>query len=132
MLSLPSLLRAARQSQASIPLKALAICVPQSSAKTQRFLTPDGLRLISSGSQVAYSPVHIEDEPYCRQRQLITLGNRVSETAMPVEMSVCIVDVTEMMFFQVPVVAPDTWIAPNAVVVGDVDLFDKVSFSCFS
>lgn len=27
---------------------------------------------------------------------------------------------------QVPVIAPDTWIAPNAVLVGDVDLFDKV------
>lgn len=25
-----------------------------------------------------------------------------------------------------PVIAPDTWIAPNAVLVGDVDLFDKV------
>lgn len=103
MLSLSLLLRAARQSQASIPLKALATCVPQSSAKTQQFLTPDGLRLISSGSQAAHSPIHIEDEPYCRQRQLITLGNRV------------------------PVIAPDTWIAPNAVVVGDVDLFDKTS-----
>ena len=30
------------------------------------------------------------------------------------------------MFTQVPVIAPDTWIAPNAVLVGDVDLFDKV------
>jgi hypothetical protein len=38
----------------------------------------------------------------CRQRQLIILGNRV------------------------PTVAPDTWIAPNAVVVGDVDLYEKV------
>ena len=91
MLSLSSLLRAARQSQATIPLKALATCILQSSAKTQRLFTPDGLRLISSGSQAAYSPVHIEDEPYCRQRQLITLGNRVSETAMPVNVSVCMV-----------------------------------------
>ena len=32
---------------------------------------------------------------------------------------------------QVPAIAPDTWIAPNAVVVGDVDLFDKVSSICF-
>jgi len=46
--------------------------------------------------------VHIEDELYCRQRQLLVLGNRV------------------------PVLAPDTWIAPNAVVIGDVDLFDEV------
>lgn len=33
---------------------------------------------------------------------------------------------TEDMFTQVPAIAPDTWIAPNAVLVGDVDLFDKV------
>jgi carbonic anhydrase/acetyltransferase-like protein (isoleucine patch superfamily) len=38
-----------------------------------------------------------------RQRQLINLGNRV---------------VT---------VSPDTWVAPSAVVVGDVDLFEQVS-----
>ncbi|CAL5222609.1 g5002 [Coccomyxa viridis] len=37
------------------------------------------------------------------QRQLLVLGNRV------------------------PVLAPDSWVAPNAVVIGDVDLFDKVS-----
>lgn len=60
-------------------------------------------RVISTGSKAAFLPVHIEDEPYCRQRQLITLGNRV------------------------PVVAPDTWIAPNAVVIGDVDLYDRTS-----
>ncbi len=48
------------------------------------------------------SPVHIEDEIFCRQRQAIPLGNRI------------------------PVFAPDTWIAPSAVVVGDVDLYDKV------
>ena len=38
-----------------------------------------------------------------RQRQFINLGNRV------------------------PTVAPDTWVAPNAVVVGDVDLYERVS-----
>jgi len=53
-------------------------------------------------SSSCQAPVHIEDEPYCRQRQLLVLGNRV------------------------PVLAPDAWVAPNAVVVGDVDLFDKV------
>eukprot|EP00891_Asterochloris_glomerata_P001806 jgi/Astpho2/1806/e_gw1.00037.15.1_t len=56
-----------------------------------------------SNSSALRSPVHIEDEPYCRQRQLICLGNRVPE------------------------LLPDAWVAPNAVVVGDVDLFDKVS-----
>ena len=52
------------------------------------------------------SPTHIEDELYCRQRQLLVLGNRV------------------------PVLSPDSWVAPNAVVIGDVDLFDKVSQRC--
>ena len=55
-----------------------------------------------SNSSALRSPVHIEDEPYCRQRQLICLGTRVPE------------------------LLPDAWVAPNAVVVGDVDLFDKV------
>ena len=63
------------------------------SAEQQRFFT---------GSNLCHSPVHIEDEPYCRQRQLIVLGNRVPE------------------------LAPDSWVAPNAVVIGDVDIFDKV------
>jgi carbonic anhydrase/acetyltransferase-like protein (isoleucine patch superfamily) len=39
----------------------------------------------------------------CRQRQLINLGNRV---------------VT---------VAPDSWVAPSAVLVGDVDIYEQVS-----
>ena len=55
-----------------------------------------------TSSSSCQAPVHIEDEPYCRQRQLLVLGNRV------------------------PVLAPDSWVAPNAVVIGDVDLFDKV------
>jgi hypothetical protein len=38
----------------------------------------------------------------CRQRQLIALGNRL------------------------PTMAPDTWIAPDAVIIGDVDLYDRV------
>ena len=59
-----------------------------------------------TGSSQCYSPVHIEDEPYCRQRQLIVLGNRVPE------------------------LAPDSWVAPNAVVIGDVDIFDKVRRLC--
>ena len=40
--------------------------------------------------------------PSCRQRQFVILGNRV------------------------PTTAPDTWVAPNAVVVGDVDLYERV------
>ena len=49
------------------------------------------------------SSSHVADEPFCRQRQLIVLGNRV------------------------PTLSPDAWVAPNAVLVGDVDLYDKVS-----
>ncbi|KAI7835796.1 hypothetical protein COHA_010315 [Chlorella ohadii] len=49
------------------------------------------------------APVHPAEEVYNRQRQFINLGLRV------------------------PTVAPDTWVAPNAVVVGDVDLFDRTS-----
>ena len=37
-----------------------------------------------------------------RQRQQVVLGNRV------------------------PTTAPDTWLAPDAVIIGDVDLFDRV------
>jgi hypothetical protein len=61
----------------------------------------EACRELTSSPQCS-SPVHIEDELYCRQRQLVVLGNRV------------------------PVLAPDTWVAPNAVLIGDVDLFDKV------
>lgn len=57
----------------------------------------------SSSSSAASSPIHIEDETYCRQRQQLVLGNRI------------------------PYVAPDAWIASNAVIIGDVDLFDRVS-----
>ena len=61
-----------------------------------------GLRRFAAGSQQAQSPVHLEDEPFCRQRQVVVLGNRV------------------------PVLSPDVWVAPNAIIVGDVDLFDRV------
>jgi carbonic anhydrase/acetyltransferase-like protein (isoleucine patch superfamily) len=57
----------------------------------------------TTASRPLQYPVHISDEPFCRQRQQIVLGNRV------------------------PVLSPDTWVAPNAVIGGDVDLFDKVS-----
>ncbi|BDA41489.1 Gamma carbonic anhydrase-like 1, mitochondrial [Coccomyxa sp. Obi] len=56
-----------------------------------------------ASSSACNAPIHIEDELYCRQRQLLVLGNRV------------------------PVLAPDSWVAPNAVVIGDVDIFDQVS-----
>jgi hypothetical protein len=59
------------------------------------------VRQFSAAPQL-YSPTHIQDEPYCRQRQLLVLGNRV------------------------PALSQDGWVAPNAVIVGDVDLYDKV------
>lgn len=60
-----------------------------------------GLRQITTSLEASF-PLHIEDETYCRQRQQLPLGNRI------------------------PYTAPDAWIAPNAIIIGDVDLFDKV------
>lgn len=57
-----------------------------------------------TSSSATCASVHIEDELYCRQRQLLVLGNRV------------------------PVLAPDSWVAPNAVIIGDVDIFDQVMY----
>lgn len=56
-----------------------------------------------STSHIFQHPVHVEDEVYNRQRSVMNLNNRI---------------VT---------VAPDAWIAPSAVVVGDVDIFENVS-----
>ena len=44
----------------------------------------------------------LEKEPYCRQRTELVLGDRV------------------------PVLAPDAFVAPSAVLVGDVDLYNRV------
>lgn len=46
--------------------------------------------------------VDIEDEWYNRQRNILPILDKA------------------------PFVQPDTWIAPNAVVAGDVDVYDKV------
>ncbi|KAL6782019.1 CAG2 [Auxenochlorella protothecoides x Auxenochlorella symbiontica] len=54
-------------------------------------------------SSSSHTSIHIEEEVYNRQRQLIPLGNRV------------------------PSLAPDAWVAPSAVVIGDVDLYDQAS-----
>jgi hypothetical protein len=55
-----------------------------------------------STSAPAPAPVHPADEPFCRQRSLVPLGPRV------------------------PTMSPDAWVAPNAVILGDVDLYDQV------
>lgn len=61
------------------------------------------LSRVFSTAAAAQAPVHIEEELYNRTRQLITLGQRV------------------------PTLAPDSWVAPNAVLVGDVDLYERAS-----
>ena len=80
---LSCLLRAARQSQATKSLSAFAINATQTSVEPQVGAAQAWSRVISTGSKAALLPVHIEDEPYCRQRQLITLGNRVSAALAP-------------------------------------------------
>ena len=59
------------------------------------------LRPLRTGRPARW-PTHLEDELYCRQRSVLVLGSRV------------------------PFLAPDAWVAPNATVVGDVDLFNQV------
>ncbi|GMH32880.1 hypothetical protein BSKO_00714 [Bryopsis sp. KO-2023] len=61
-----------------------------------------GSRDVHSGNASA-SPIPIDQEPYCRQRNELVLGNRI------------------------PVKAPDAWVAPSAVIIGDVDLYERVS-----
>lgn len=68
-----------------------------------RLTIPGVSRLMETSSYVP-ELCPTEKEPYCRQRQEIILGNRV------------------------PLLAPDAFIAPNAVIVGDVDIYDKVHF----
>ena len=58
--------------------KALALYAQPFSPRAHLALTAASWRALTSGSLPAQSPVHIEDEPFCRQRQLISLGNRVS------------------------------------------------------
>lgn len=69
-----------------------------------RALAPEARGLASSARAAA--PTHVGDELFCRQRSQITLGDRV------------------------PTLSPDAWVAPNAVLVGDVDLYDQVSVEC--
>jgi hypothetical protein len=85
--------RALLQAQSAVQ-SSVAEAFPALSIASRQFRVDTG---------VARSPTHIEDEPYCRQRQLLVLGNRV------------------------PSLSPDAWVAPNAVLVGDVDLYDRVS-----
>jgi gamma-carbonic anhydrase len=54
-------------------------------------------------STTSLHPIHIEDEVYNRQRSVMNLNARVVTTS------------------------PDAWIAPSAVVIGDVDIFENVS-----
>lgn len=54
-------------------------------------------------SALAAAPVDVRDEIFNRQRSVLPLEDRVPEAS------------------------PDSWVAPSAIVVGDVDLFDKAS-----
>ena len=73
------LFRPARRSLPDFYGLSTASCPQHSSATAQLSSPSASWRLFTSGSLAAFSPVHIEDEPFCRQRQLITLGNRVSQ-----------------------------------------------------
>jgi hypothetical protein len=54
------------------------------------------------GSATHRMPIHIENETYNRQRSIVPLEDLVPETS------------------------PDSWVAPSATVIGDVDIGDKV------
>lgn len=68
--------------------------------------TSVGLRGFLGTGQAMMPPLHVEEETYCRQRSLIVLEDKL------------------------PTASPDSWVAPNAVVVGDVDLGDGVGLPC--
>jgi len=55
------------------------------------------------GAAASTSEPHIASEWFMRQRQRVTLGNRM------------------------PIVTPSSFVAPSAVIAGDVDLLDRVS-----
>eukprot|EP00775_Hariotina_reticulata_P004900 gene4900-5144_t len=79
-------------------LRALSPCI-------HRIEQHGGRRFATHVEQVApaVTNIDIQDEWYLRQRSQISLGNRL------------------------PHVAVSAWVAPSAVVVGDVDLLDRVS-----
>jgi hypothetical protein len=55
-------------------------------------------------TSAAAAPLHIEEETHCRQRSLLVLEDKT------------------------PLLCPQVYVAPNAVVVGDVDIQDAVGF----
>lgn len=77
-----------------------------SAAQSQTLSTTAPLQQLVRCSSTTPAPaathIDIEDEWYMRQRSVITLGHRV------------------------PHVSVGAWVAPNAVVIGDVDLLDRV------
>jgi hypothetical protein len=78
-------------------LRALSPCIHHTELQGVR-------RFATHVEQVApaVTNIDIQDEWYLRQRSQISLGNRL------------------------PHVAVSAWVAPSAVVVGDVDLLDRV------
>lgn len=88
--------------RSSALLRALARC----EGSVLDALRPTSFTGLGSQNQRQFSAVtgiDISEEWFMRQRKMIVLGNKV------------------------PTKSPDTWIAPSAVIVGDVDLLDKVS-----
>lgn len=61
-----------------------------------------GLQFFDAPNGPAVSQTPIEEEWYNRQRNVMPVLDKV------------------------PWIQPDTWIAPNALVIGDVDIYDKV------
>lgn len=61
-----------------------------------------GAQLQRFGSEASTSEPHVAQDWYMRQRQQIILGNRM------------------------PVVTASSWVAPNATLIGDTDLMDRV------
>lgn len=61
-----------------------------------------GLQYYDAPNGPSVKQVSIEDEWYNRQRNLLPLLDKM------------------------PWIQQDTWVAPNAVVAGDVDIYDKV------
>ena len=81
------------------PLRRLAGGVEWTASSTWNVLSKRGMES-SPLSEPDLLP--LEKEPYCRHRTELVLGEKV------------------------PVLAPDAFVAPSAVLIGDVDIYNKV------
>lgn len=100
-------LRALRRASSSLAALG-AVSAPASSELSGAILGAlncDFLKKSFKTSAPARAPIAVEDEVYNRQRSMMPLEDRVPETSV------------------------DSWVAPSAIVVGDVDIHDKVGLS---